>query len=156
VKLDVRNGVKMIAKHVTHHYNRVSENNREHVVEILREKKNYYSKADKSNAVVIMNKEKYDERIQQLIYDGPYELMTSNPFVEAAKNMILEVVKTLNLLSYWRYKLNVLKKNYVTKYSKSQEKNKSLIIFLIAFVSPTNLRTAIVFYERESNGIQIR
>jgi hypothetical protein len=42
-----------------------------------------------------------------------------------------------------------VKKNYVTKYSKSHEKNKSLIIFLIIFVSPTNLRTAIVFYATE-------
>jgi hypothetical protein len=30
--------------------------------------------------------------------------------------------------------LNVLKKNYATKYSKSNEKNKSLIMFLIVFV----------------------
>jgi hypothetical protein len=31
-------------------------------------------------------------------------------------------------------KVNVLKKNYAIKYSKSHEKNKSLIIFLIDFV----------------------
>jgi hypothetical protein len=32
------------------------------------------------------------------------------------------------------YRVNVLKKNYVKKYSKSHEENKSLIIFLIVFV----------------------
>jgi hypothetical protein len=59
---------------------------------------------------VIMDKEKYDEGVQRLIDDGPYELMTSNPLtraVESAKNMIREVVETMNLSSYWKYKLKV-------------------------------------------------
>jgi hypothetical protein len=57
----------------------------------MREKFFYYTKADKSNAVVIMDKEKYDEGMQRLIDDGPYELMTSNPLtrtVQSAKNII--------------------------------------------------------------------
>jgi hypothetical protein len=78
--LDVRNGVKKIIKHETHHNNRVTEDHPDHVVEIMREKNCYYTKADKSNAVVIMDKGKYDEGMQRLIDDGPYELMTSNPF----------------------------------------------------------------------------
>jgi hypothetical protein len=57
-----------------------------------------------------MDKEKYNEGMQRLIDDGPYELMTSNPLnrtVESAKNMIREVVETMNLSSYWKNKLNV-------------------------------------------------
>jgi hypothetical protein len=74
----------------------------------LREKSD--TKADKSNTVVIIDKEKYDEGMQRLIDDRPYELMTSNPLtrtVESAKNMIREVVETMNFSSYWKYKLKV-------------------------------------------------
>jgi hypothetical protein len=77
--LDVRNGVKKIIKRETHHNNRVTENHPDHVVEIMREKNCYNTKTDESNAVVIMEKEKYDEGMQRLIDDRPYELMTSNP-----------------------------------------------------------------------------
>jgi hypothetical protein len=50
-KLDFRNGVKKIIKSVTHHKNRVTENHRDHVIEIMREKNCYYTKADKINAL---------------------------------------------------------------------------------------------------------
>jgi hypothetical protein len=110
IKLDVRNGVKKIIKCETHHNNRVTENHRDHVVEIIREKNCYYTKADNNNDFVIMDKEKYDEGMQQLTDDGPYELMTSNPLtrtLESAKNMIRKMVETMNLSSYWKYKLKV-------------------------------------------------
>jgi hypothetical protein len=103
VKLDIRNGIKKIVKHGTYHNNRVTENHREQVIKILREKNCYY-------AVVIMDKEKYVGGMQQLIDDGLYELKTSNPLtrtVQAAKNMIQEVVGTMNLSSCCRYKLKV-------------------------------------------------
>jgi hypothetical protein len=48
-------------------------------------------------------KQKFDEGIQQLIDDGPYELTTSNLLtrtVEAAKKMIRKVVLTMNLSGY--------------------------------------------------------
>jgi hypothetical protein len=44
------------------------------------------------------------------IDEGLYELITSNPLtrtVESAKNMIRKVVETMNLSSYWKYKLKV-------------------------------------------------
>jgi hypothetical protein len=57
-----------------------------------------------------MDKEKYNEGMQRFIDDGPYELMTSNPLnrtVESAKNMIRELVETVNLSSYWKNQLKV-------------------------------------------------
>jgi hypothetical protein len=60
IKLEVRNGVKKIIKRETHHNNRVTENHRDHVVKIMREKNCYYTKADKKN----------DEDMQRLIDDG--------------------------------------------------------------------------------------
>jgi hypothetical protein len=42
VKLDVQNGVKKIIKRETHHNNRVTEDLRDHVVEIMREKNCYF------------------------------------------------------------------------------------------------------------------
>jgi hypothetical protein len=67
VKLDVRNGIKKIVKHATYRNNIVTEIHREQVVKILREKNCYYTKPEKSYAVVIMDKEKYVEGMQQLI-----------------------------------------------------------------------------------------
>jgi hypothetical protein len=49
---------------------------------------------------------------------------------------ILEKIEVLLEKDGWIEKVwnKRVKKNYVTKYSKSHEKNKSLIIFLIVFV----------------------
>jgi hypothetical protein len=67
---------EMVSRRSLSANNRVTGNDRDHVVENMREKNCYYPKADKNHAVVIMDKEKYDEGMQRLIDDGPYELMT--------------------------------------------------------------------------------
>jgi hypothetical protein len=67
--------------------------------------KNVLRKADKSNAVVIMDKDKYNDNMQKLIDDGPYELMTSNPIprlIEKAKKLSQEIIETMNLSSFWK------------------------------------------------------
>lgn len=43
------------------------------IIESLRKKNVYYTKADKGNTLVILDKVEYDNRMQKLINDGPYE-----------------------------------------------------------------------------------
>jgi hypothetical protein len=72
-KTSVRNVVKNVIKN--QHHQITTNNNRHLIIEMLREKNCYYTKADKSNAVVIMDKDKYEEGMLKLINDGPYTIM---------------------------------------------------------------------------------
>jgi hypothetical protein len=83
----------------------LSFNGQQQMIELLHDKNCYDINPDKSNAVVIMDKDKYNDNMQQLIDDGPYELMTSNPIprlIEKAKKLSEEIIEKMNLSSFWK------------------------------------------------------
>lgn len=69
-----------------------SSNNKEiRIVKELKEKPVYYVKADKGNAVVIMDKEDYDHQMETKINNGPYRKLRVDPL----PSMVKHVEKTL-------------------------------------------------------------
>lgn len=63
----------------------------------LREKDCFYLKADKGNKVVILDKEDYYERVNNLINNGPYKKLSRNPLPKMITE-VRNVVKTCNNL----------------------------------------------------------
>lgn len=61
------------------------------ILKELREKSVYYTKADKGNAVVILDKEDYDNRMSEKINNGPYRQLRVDPL----PTMVKHVEKTL-------------------------------------------------------------
>lgn len=59
---------------------------REHqIAKTLREKEVYYIKADKGNSIVILDKVDYQERVQNLLDEGPYRLKNTSPLTRLTK-----------------------------------------------------------------------
>jgi hypothetical protein len=73
------------------------------VIRSLNIKNYFYIKADKSNIVVILDKIEYDDRMENMITNGPFPKLDNNPLREmgdSTKNIINHVVVTLELPSY--------------------------------------------------------
>jgi hypothetical protein len=51
----------------------------QHLIKQLQEKDVFYLKSDKGNAIVILNKTDYFERVKLMIDQGPYRVCTKNP-----------------------------------------------------------------------------
>lgn len=73
----------------------------------LRKKEVYYMKADKSNAIVILDKKDYDGRMLKLISEGPYELINNplNKFQNHVSSIISELEKYME--KSWKWKMKV-------------------------------------------------
>src|SRR5262249_18287543 len=56
------------------------------IVNDLRNRDVYYTKADRGNSLVILNKNNYDNRMMKLINDGPYEKIRG-PLTNMKKEM---------------------------------------------------------------------
>jgi hypothetical protein len=109
IKNDVRtNFERIISREKT--INKAINNTNHQTIALLADKDCFFTKADKGNAVVIMDKNKYDENMHKLIQDGPYILMTTNPLnkmITSARNTVKEIIDTMNLSPYTTYKLKV-------------------------------------------------
>lgn len=57
------------------------------IIKSLKEKPVYYVKADKGNALVILDQEDYDRRMKDKIIEGPYKELRSNPLPELIKRV---------------------------------------------------------------------
>lgn len=77
-------------------YKITKEEKRQHeVLQQLKLNDVYMTKADKSNNIVILDKDVYDERFQKLIDDGPYELVDSDPLPGMIRDAIEEFYSRL-------------------------------------------------------------
>lgn len=57
----------------------------------------YITKADESNNVVILDKSVYDERVNKLISEGPYEPTESDPLTSMVKEENIVLNKHMNV-----------------------------------------------------------
>lgn len=64
----------------------------------IKSKDVYITKADKSNNVVILDKVVYDERVQKLINEGPYEIVEEDPLKKLITNVNNKLNKYMNVL----------------------------------------------------------
>lgn len=75
------------------HYDLVykKHNNHSKTIKSLKEKNVFYLKADKSNTIVVIDKNDYYKRVQEMLDEGPYQICTKNPL----NSYILSVSSTL-------------------------------------------------------------
>jgi hypothetical protein len=107
VKNNIRNDLDNILK--THTEEKVT-NNMSKTAKLLKDKNCFYTKADKGNAVVIMDTEDYDNAVLELLENGPYERRTRNPLtntVEKTRKVIKTVIERFDLPDYMKYRLKV-------------------------------------------------
>lgn len=62
------------------------------LVKNMKSKDVYITRADKSNNVVILDKNTYDERVQRLIDEGPYDVVNDDPIA----TLVTDVHNTIN------------------------------------------------------------
>ncbi|XP_037930276.1 uncharacterized protein LOC119665014, partial [Teleopsis dalmanni] len=70
------------------------------VLKELKRKPVYYIKADKGNALVIMDKDEYDQRVQEKIDNGPYREFRINPLPEMVNRTNKLVEKCSKFLEF--------------------------------------------------------
>lgn len=68
------------------------------LVENIKSKDVYITRADKSNNVVILDKVTYDERVQKLIDEGPYDVVDNDPISTLVNNVHNTINKHINVL----------------------------------------------------------
>lgn len=68
------------------------------LIKDIKSKDVYITKADKSNNVVILDKITYDERVQKLIDEGPYEIVENDPLKKLTNDVKNKLNKHMNVL----------------------------------------------------------
>ncbi|XP_044738897.1 uncharacterized protein LOC123300392 [Chrysoperla carnea] len=94
---------KEINHHITHHK----------AVKSLTEKGVTITKADKGNAVVVLDKEDYIRRMEKLLREGPYERVEKDPLQKNIKE-VKEVIKQCQALIGSRDRLKLQSSNPLT------------------------------------------
>jgi hypothetical protein len=90
--------IRKTCKEVLEHYTpkNVKYNSESKILKNLKNKDCFYMKSDKSNAIVIMNKDKYFSKVEKMIAEGPYTEILENPLkVKGNKNFQFQLIKTL-------------------------------------------------------------
>ena len=100
---------KQISKNVINHKHN-SQRKTQNIIKGLREKECFYLKADKGNKVVILDKQDYFQRVDNLIGDGPYRKLTRNPLPKMVSQVKSILNKCPNLITaHNKYKLQISK-----------------------------------------------
>lgn len=110
IKHEVRKAATELLQSASTRTTKQFRNQDEHkTLKKLKSKPCYYMKADKGNALVILDKSQYDEGMNKLIHDGPYEELKRNPLpgivkqasesIGAIKNVFGERIKWKLIMS---------------------------------------------------------
>lgn len=114
IRGDVKKQILRSAKN-NNTYRPSTSNEESTLIESLKDKEVIFSKADKGNKVVVMDKKDYDDRVNHLIQEGPYEEMVynngkpKNPLNDMIKGAVecKKLVCELTQNKFLQYRLHV-------------------------------------------------
>lgn len=75
------------------------EKDKHKILKSLKQKEVHFIKADKNNSIIVLDKTDYDNKINEMIRNGPYTLIQSSPLnhqKQKLKNTIKMVCEQLN------------------------------------------------------------
>ncbi len=88
-----------IISKLKHDYNPTIETIMMHnLVKSMKSKDVYITRADKSNNVVILDRDTYDDRVQNLINEGPYDVVDNDPINKLVNDVHKTINKHINVL----------------------------------------------------------